>query len=272
MRPRIEIYASYRLFLHDYIANKQENRTGFSFRRLTTLAGLKSPNFLAQVIQGQKNMSQGVARNVAAALKLDAKETECLVALVDMENADSDALRDDAYRRALRARKELVARTIPSSSLSQVVQYWWILVVRELVFLSDFSPNGHWISQRMCKAISEIQAEEALMVLLRTGFLEIDKEGRWRAAEPVVDTGNDIPSRDLLLSHVQVYRHWAEILPRLNSDSHELGVINIPMNPDKIPELRSRMRRFQDEIIGWLQDETQPTAVVQVGCGFIKVT
>lgn len=52
----------------------------------------------------------------------------------------------------------------------------------------------------------------------------------------------------------------------------ELGLINIPINSNKIPELKQKMRQFQDEIIGWLQSEDKPNCVVQLGSYLMPIT
>jgi hypothetical protein len=52
----------------------------------------------------------------------------------------------------------------------------------------------------------------------------------------------------------------------------DLGQINIPINAEKIPELKSRIQLLQDEIIGWLQDEKKPTQIVQLGTYMVPMT
>jgi hypothetical protein len=51
-----------------------------------------------------------------------------------------------------------------------------------------------------------------------------------------------------------------------------LGLLHIPIHKNKLPEFKRRIRQFQDEIIGWLQDEKEPTQVAQLGTYLIPVT
>ena len=44
-----------------------------------------------------------------------------------------------------------------------------------------------------------------------------------------------------------------------------MNYLNIPINKAKIPEFKKRIQSFQDEMIGWLQDEEDPDGLVQLG-------
>jgi hypothetical protein len=65
--------------------------------------------------------------------------------------------------------------------------------------------------------------------------------------------------------HQETLRVWAQNLNELPADQQELGVLNIPIRRSQIPELRRRMRQFQNEIIGWVQEESEADCVVQLG-------
>jgi uncharacterized protein (TIGR02147 family) len=103
-------------------------------------------------------------------------------------------------------------------------------------------------------------------MLLEAGFLQKDNDGRYRSKEVAIDTGDFTFSRSIIQSvHSQTLQSWASNLEKLGPKEQELGVLHIPISSDKIPELKARIRRFQDEIIGWLCEETKPDRVVQLG-------
>ena len=52
----------------------------------------------------------------------------------------------------------------------------------------------------------------------------------------------------------------------------ERGLLNIPISGTRLEALRERIRAFQDELIGWLQDEREPDRVVQLGLYLIDPT
>lgn len=267
--PELRRYASYREYIRDFYAYKKSQRSGFSYRLFAKRAGMKSPNYLQLVILGKRNLSLEGAARVAKAMVLKSSEAEYFQALAGRDLATSHEERLGAERQLLVAMKKLVSKAIPNVQVA-VLSTWYHLVVRELVFLPDFEADGEWISQKLRGLISPEQAEESLKLLVDGGFLELRK-GKYVACDPVIDTGDSLGSARILKTHIETLGAWRKILLDLREDERELGLINIPIAAAKIPEFKQRMRAFQDEIIGWLQDESAPDQVVQLGMYLIPV-
>lgn len=271
-RPNIAGYDDYRVFLADFITHKQEHRAGFSYRRLARLAGIASPNFLRMVVLGQKNMTALLAATVAKALSLSTEEQACFVALVALERAAGEGERELARTALERARRQLVSRTIRTSDIGRVLSSWHHLVVRELAQLGDFEPNGAWMAKRLGGLVTPDQAEDSLCLLLRTGFLRFS-EGRFVVDEPVIDTGDGHEIAGFLLNaHVETWRVWQKLVAAGHCEERELGLLTIPLPRSMIPELKARVRAFQDELIGWLQNVRGSDALVQVGTYLVPLT
>ena len=58
--PEVFDYLDYRAFLRDHYLDKKQ-RQGLSFRGFSKRAGLKSPNYLKLVIDGQRNLTEAMA-------------------------------------------------------------------------------------------------------------------------------------------------------------------------------------------------------------------
>jgi uncharacterized protein (TIGR02147 family) len=110
-----------------------------------------------------------------------------------------------------------------------------------------------------------------LSALVKTGFLRI-QNGSYVQVEPVADTGNALDEVLGLRFHSSTLEVWAKILGLADKNSREVGLLNLPVSSKKIPELKERIRKFQDEIIGWLQDESQPDQIVQLGVYLVPTT
>lgn len=263
--PEIHRYTDYRAFLRDFFAYKKSLRRGFSHRRFTTQAGLRSPNYLQVVMQGKRNMSPDVATAVAKVTGLKDAERRYFVALVRRESAKSETARDDADRALLSAVKKILARTIDRTQ-SDILSVWYSLLIRELVFLVDFEPSGEYISRKLHGLVTQEQALETFRSLLRAGLVQQNDAGVFNVADPVLDTGDYLLRREQMdLHHRETLLTWANNLSRLNPQEQERGLINIPISSTRLPELRERLRRFQDELIGWVQDDPSPDRIVQVG-------
>jgi uncharacterized protein (TIGR02147 family) len=223
------------------------------------------------VIQGKRNLSIEMAERVADAMGCKAWERDYFIALVRQESADSPEDQLRAQQVILKSLKRMLCRQIPSAQ-SQVLSQWYHLVVRELVFLRDFKAEGEWISERLRHLITAEQAEESLKLLVDGGFLVKNEKGRWEAKDPVIDTGDDLGWARVLETHLQTLKVWKGLLETLSPEEREIGLINIPLARDKIPEFKARLRAFQDEIIGWVQDEKNADQVVQLGIYLVPIT
>lgn len=254
----------YREFLRALFAEKQRINARFSFRRFSQLVGFKSPNYLQMILDGRRNLSPATATTMADRLKLSTAEKAYFVALVKLADAENDQERNLAERERLAALKRMVARDIPAAQ-KEVFGRWFYLLVRELFLLKGAAADPEWLSARLGGVISQAECANAVELLLRLGFLVATDTG-YKPAEPVLDTDDQQMQAALMRDfHAGLLKMWAQNLERLGPREQELGVLNIPIDSRKIPELRRRIRQFQDEIIGFVQDEKEADSVVQLG-------
>lgn len=262
--PLIEKYRDYRKFIADYYSFKKNQRTGFSFRQFAHKSGLKSPNYLQLVMKGERNLSREMAENVANAMNLTTSQKKYFISLVRQENAKTDDELLKAKEASLIALKKLVSKYMQKDK-EKVLTDWHYLLIRELVALPDFEPSGIYISQKLQNLISPEAGETALRVLLETGFLKEEK-GSWQVVDPILDTGDTLFTDELIKKyHSKTLKVWSENLDLWNSRDLEMGVLNLSIPASRIPELKEKMREFQDQILGWLQSDTKSDSVVQVG-------
>lgn len=269
--PNICRYSDYRRFLTDAYAFKKRSRAGVSFRALAARAGFRSPNYLQLVMKGERNLSNDSAARVAKAFGLKGAEKAYFESLVARDNAANPGDQERAEKRVLGSAKRLMTREIHQAQ-AEVLARWYLLPLRELVFLPDFEADGAWMAARMRGLVTARQAEEGLATLIRAGFL-VEKKGRLVACDPVIETQPDgFDFYRVLVSHQETLTTWVKALEGLKADERELGLINIPISSARLPEFKQRIRAFQDEIIGWLQDEKDPDQVVQLGTYLIPLT
>lgn len=263
--PLLRRYMSYRSYLRDWYAHKKSTRSSFSFRRFSSLLGLKSPNFMQLVLSGQRNVSSELAVKLCEILKLKGAERSYFLSLVDFEQARSEEEARRAEKLLFSARKKLVTSHIDRVR-EKVVSDWYHMIVRELVFLPNFEATGEFVARALNHLITVEEGEESLKLLLSTGFLTRDENGKYRAQDVSVDTGDYVFTRAAMEKHHGgTLVAWGKNLARLDPKNQELGLLHIPIDSQKIPELRDRIRRFQDELIGWLCDEPNPDRIVQLG-------
>lgn len=260
----MELSSQYREVLRAHLEAKKRVNPRYSFRQFATLAGFKSPNYLQLILDGKRNLSIDTAHTLATRLKFPKGEREYFVALVRLENASSESELNAAERSKLVALKNILTKDIPAAQ-KEVFGRWFYLLVRELFFLPTANCDADWICERLGHCLTKTEALTALEYLTKTGFLRKTESG-FEPTEPVLET-NELQLQAALMRdfHAETLKVWSQNLAELSPREQELGVLNIPIHSDRLPELKRRIRQFQDEIIGWVQDEKQADRVVQLG-------
>jgi uncharacterized protein (TIGR02147 family) len=272
--PRLLEYEDYHRFLADFYAYKKAHGRGFSFRRFASLAGIRSSNYLQLVMKNKRRLSPEMAKAVAQGMKLSAPETEYFTALVKLEHSTSEEARAEAVSERDAAVSRVASRVLPRQK-AEYLSRWYYPLVRELAFLPDFQLKPRWISLKLEGLIDEDHAEKAIEVLCGLGFWKAGPDGRIVVRDIILETGPEtrkygsVKVSDIHKGNLEA---WARILGSIPPAERELGLLHIPIDEKKLPELKARIRRFQDEIIGWLQDEKAPTQVVQLGTYLLPMT
>lgn len=114
-------------------------------------------------------------------------------------------------------------------------------------------------------------ATVCIQLLVQAGFV-ISRGNSYHQADVSLDTGDAFSEPIIINNHEQTLRTWAGYISQTSKENRELGLLNIPINSSKIPELKERIQNFQDEIIGWIQDEQDADQIVQLGTYLIPIT
>ncbi len=217
------------------------------------------------VISGQRGVSSDVAEKLCKVIGLKGAERSYFLGLVEREQATDNDTRKQAEKALLTARRKLITTHLDEVK-EIVMSEWYHMLVRELVFLPSFEPTGCFVSAALNGLISDVEADRSIRLLLEAGCLVRDASGKWQAKDVALDSGDYTFKRHVMEKHHgDTLVAWGKNLANLNPTEQELGLIHIPIASDKIPELRERIRAFQDEIIGWLCEEKNPDRVVQLG-------
>ena len=118
------------------------------------------------------------------------------------------------------------------------------------IFFPDFKMDLAWMEKKIDSLISMDEIERSVELLTKAGHWYQDEVGKWKARDAFLDTGDSILLKSLMNEHhAETLKKWAEILPEVAPSLREVGLIHIPINHEKIPELKNRIQNFQDEIL-----------------------
>ncbi len=115
-------YQNYRKYLGDFYLEKKSKNPLYSYKLFSEAAGIKSPNYLTLIVEGERNLTITNVHYFARAMKLRPDETEFFEALV-LFNQSKAPLEQTYYRDRLHALKKVKPASILRSSPLEVLKY-----------------------------------------------------------------------------------------------------------------------------------------------------
>jgi len=255
-------YLDHRAFLRDYYVDRKQRR-GQSFRSFSRRAGLGSPNYLKLVIDGQRNLSDRMARRFAQAAGLSGDAADYFVELVRFGRATTTAERAEHYEKLTGFRRFQKARPLDAASAAYHSK-WYLPAVRELAARADFEDDPHWIASMLWPAIAPAEAAEALEILLSLGLLQRTDEGRVVQGELLVSTGPEVRSIVVANYHRTMLERASASIDAVPSDQRDISSLTLCLGADGLRRLKERVQRFRRELLDLSALEDAPVQVVQM--------
>jgi uncharacterized protein (TIGR02147 family) len=266
LEQEVSVYAflDYREYLRAYYEAAKRVRPSFSFRLFAKLAGLRSPNFLKLVIDGQRNLGADSIARFAQALELSAADAEFFADLVAFSQADSLAEKNRAFERIAASRRFRQARRI-DGELFAYLSHWYNPVIRELAAREDFQEDPRWIAAQVAPRISPSEAAEAMKLLLSLGLLVRDpKTGRAVRGEPTLATEHEVRSLGAAAFHRQMLERAAASIEDVPRELRDLAALTVCISPETAALVKQRIHQFREVLAELCDSDTRGSVVYQL--------
>jgi uncharacterized protein (TIGR02147 family) len=241
-------YVDYREFLRAYYARKKTQKPGISLRAFSRRAGLKSPNYLKLVIDGDRNLTQALAVRFAEATGLTGEGVDYFCTLVACNQAKSDGERELHYARLREFRRYRETHKLDVAQ-DAYHAHWYVPAIRELTARADFDDDPKWIAKTLLPAITPAQARQAIAVLCELGMLVRDGDGRLRQADPLVET-QDVPlGHQVVRYHREMMRLASASLERVPRDEREIASLTLCISERALRELKVELERIERQLL-----------------------
>ena len=255
-------YLDYRAFLRDHYLDRKERR-GLSYRGFSKRAGLKSPNYLKLVIDGDRNLTEPMAKRFAKACGLEGDAAAYFEDLVAFNQAKSTRERNARYAKLTGHRKYRIEHRLEMAHAAYH-STWYLPAVRELAARRDFRADPEWISRTLVPEISRAQADKALATLLELGLLARDDDGNVVQGDPIVSTGPEFHALHIANYHRAMMQQASESIDRLTSAERDISSLTLCLGEDGLRNLKLRLQRFRRELLELSSLEDDPSQVVQL--------
>lgn len=242
-------YLDYRAFLRAYYTAEKERRPAFSHRFFSRLAGLRSPNFLKLVMDGERNLGPETVPKFVHAIGLTGEAATFFADLVTFNQADTVAEKNRAFERISASRRFRSAKRI-EGDLFKYLSHWYYPAIRELAARADFQENAKWIATHLRPKISPTDAQTALNLLLSLGLLVRDEAtGKIVRGEPTLTTDHQtVRSLAVTNFHRQMLERASDSIETIKPLHRDLAALTVCISPETASVVKERIHRFREEI------------------------
>ncbi len=269
--PDVFDYLDYRAFLSDTYRYKKEQGRGFSYRAFSRRAGLRSPNHLKRVIDGERPLTPEMTTRYAQALDLDEERSRYFADLVAFNNAKNASERAEAYERLTGHKGYAKAHRLDLAHAAYHSE-WFIPAVREMALRPDFRADAEWIAPRLLPPITVPQAAQALRILFELELLRPTEAGGAEATDAILSTGSQTAWVHIVAYHRAMLHRASEAIDLVPAPERDLSALTFCVGEDGLRRIKARVERFRRELVALATEEEEGDRVIQVGFQVFPLT
>jgi uncharacterized protein (TIGR02147 family) len=269
--PDVFEYLDYRAFLRDAYELRKARGRGFSFRAFSRMAGLKSPNYLKLIIDGERNLSDEMAPRFAKALGLGVDEARYFVQLVAFNQASSATEREVAYAKLAGFKRYRSAHKLELAHAAYHSQ-WYIPAVRELAARHDFVAEPEWVAPRLRPPITKDEARQALETLFELELLVRDERGEVAQGEALLSTGAETRGHHIATYHRTMMERARASIDEVPSAERDISSLTLCLGPAGLAQIKERIQKFRRELLELSALESDPREVIQINFQLFPLT
>ncbi len=259
-RPNVFDYLDYHLFLRDcYAARKSEN-ANFSHRFIAQQLGC-NPAYYLKVFQGKREISNKMILKVAELLRLTKKETECFETLVHFNKAKSSRDKAHFFER-LSGHRSSKLRLVEESRY-EFYEKWYYVAILEVLDYHPFKGNFGELARMLVPAIKPREAQKAIEVLERLGFIRKRGKG-YEKTDALISAGEGWKSAyiaNFLLTAMDLAK---EAFIRQPLEKREIAAQTVSISAETLGLIKDRMKNLRKEILELAKRDTKADRVYQI--------
>jgi uncharacterized protein (TIGR02147 family) len=263
-------YTNYRSFLKDYY-EKRKSKEGFTYRDFSALTGMNSSSWLLHLIKGTKNLSNESIVKISKALGLSASEGEYFELLVHFTQAKDNDTKDYFYRKMLSCKKSLNLIRIGEEQYDYYTK-WYHPVIRSLVSKVAFGNDYGLLASRLVPRITAAEAKQSVTLLVKLGLIKKGDDGNWMQTDPILSTGDEVTSLNIVNYHKQVSKLAENAFDRSMREERDISALTLGISSRAFTRIKHRLQSFRKEIMAIAKGSENADRVYQLNLQFFPVS
>lgn len=249
---RIESYTDYRKFLQDFYEDRKKRSPSFSHRQFCQKAGLGSPSFLREVIDGKRNLTDTSIAQFVKGLELVDRDAAFFGALVRFNQAVDPPSKQTFLETMRGLRRKVPVELVPLDRYDYYSN-WYLPVLRELAIQRDWGEDWTALARSVRPRIRKGEAREGIALLEKLGFLERDGK-RWKQTDPAISSGGEVDSMAVRAGNREYARLGHEAIDAIAPTQRDISTMVMGLPAAAFPVIKQEMREFKDRLVRIAQD------------------
>jgi uncharacterized protein (TIGR02147 family) len=254
--PQVWEYTDYRSWLIDTFQARKAIHSWYSYGVLAQRAGFQARDFLMRVMRGERRLSPEGAERLAGALDLPRREKAYFLALVEYNQAKTDADREVAWGKvqyALAKFRDASAPRLLTDIHREILSQWHHLAIRSLI---EMRPDpGDWdaLGKRLHPQRTAAAVKRSVKLLQKGGLVEKSSDGIWRATEKSIATPPEVGHPAVRQFHRECLDLASASLESVPPDQRNLSGLTLGISRrtyvflcERLTELREELARLAD--------------------------
>lgn len=269
--PEIRSYSDYRIFLKDFFSYKKSENSNYSHRVFIRKAEMSSPSHLKMVIDGKRNLTGKTLKKYISAIGLKKKDATFFSLLVNYNQEANHEEKIALFQEIMMERRKKGLSDIEEAQYD-FLSKWHYVAIYCLVDLKGFNSNPQWIASKLKKKVSIPNIEKALSELKRLKLITEDESGELQQTNGPLDTSDQVQSLAFRTYHKNMGELAISSLENEKVEHREFNGVTIPIDIDKLSEVKEMIRAFRIELNEVASNMENPNEVYQMNIHFFPLT
>ncbi len=278
--PQLAMYTDFRHYLKDFYLYKKQTQSSpvrsYSYATFSAAADIKSPNYLKLIIDGQRNLSDGMIKKFARALQLSKVELEEFAALVHYGQAKEPLERNRCLKvlADIRVRHQMRSGDIKEDVMNKVPS-WVTWVLYSLADQENVSFDVNSLREVLRGRVSLDEIQKALELLIEKGELCRDEEGNITKGRKLMEGSADIPPALVRKLQAELIYLGMESLFQDEPAEREFGAFTMALTKEEFDQVKFEVRQLRKRLytdFSVKREESKGDRVYQLNFQLFPVT
>lgn len=234
-----------------HLLQTKKRNPRFSLRSLAKSLGVPASN-LSSFMSAKRQFSMKTLEAITKKMILNPEERK------DVLNR-ANALMIEKLKKSKSSTSHYSSQTLTEEDCLELNQ-WYYYALRSLMTLPQFKSDSEWIAAQL--GLTTHQVDLAIKKMLKLKLIQVNNDGSITKTSkhlktPDTTIKNPEVRKVLRKIHEQSIQHTIHSLHHDDVSKRDITWVNIPTNSLKIEKARELIRKFQDDMLALLEDDSE---------------